>query len=185
MEMSFWRGIQGRADEQEAASYARLRRDAFEVSVTTEDSSSRGSRQGEGKVSGLALPPCCEGDFTLWAMRCHSGSPRRSLGPRRELDVRLIREAPATLTRSTRPAAAAQMLTGDVADTDGAAAVGFSRGKSRREAPGISVHDPFGLNFIRASNKVSLAFNRLFAGALWLTGERCHHSVTFSLGGRA
>lgn len=133
MEMSFWRGIQGRADEQEAASYARLRRDAFEVSVTTEDSSSRGSRQGEGKVSGLALPPCCEGDFTLWAMRCHSASPRRSLGPRRELDVRLIREAPATLTRSTRPAAAAQMLTGDVADTDGAAAVGFSRGKVREK----------------------------------------------------
>lgn len=128
-------GQSGRA--RSGVLYARVRRDAFEVSVTTEESSSCSSRQGEGKVSGLALPPCCEGNFTLWAMRCHSATPRRSLGPvdnlRRLADVRLIREAPATLTRSARPGAVT--LTGDVADTDGGRGFGFL---SWRGAPGFS-----------------------------------------------
>lgn len=151
-------------------------------------SSRRGSRQGEGKVSGLALPPRCEGDFTLLAMPCHSATPWRSLGPvdilSRLLDVRLIREAPATLTHSARPAAAAAALTGDAADNDGGRGLVFS-GRSREGTPGISVHVSFRFDFLQALNEVSLTLNRLFTGTVWLPGQQCHRSVTFSLGGRA
>lgn len=139
-------------------------------------SSRRGSRQGEGKVSGLALPPRCEGDFTLLAMPCHSATPWRSLGPvdilSRLLDVRLIREAPATLTHS------------DAADNDGGRVLVFS-GRSREGTPGISVHVSFRFDFLQALNEVSLTLNRLFTGTVWLPGQQCHRSVTFSLGGRA
>lgn len=46
-----------------------------------------------------------------------------------------------TLTHSARPAVAA--LTGDVADTDGGRGLVFT-GRTRREAPGISVHVSLG-----------------------------------------